>query len=49
MKSKICPYFAKYYCNKSIIPFSDGYIYLQYYPTSLDQTRLRQEGKLKVL
>jgi hypothetical protein len=41
MRGKVCPFFAKYYCNKGIPPFADGEIYLQYYPNSLEQTRLR--------
>ena len=49
MKAKVCPYFAKYYCTKNITSFADGYIYHQFYPSSLDQTRLREEAKLKVL
>lgn len=24
MRNKVCPYLAKYYCNNTIMPFSDG-------------------------
>lgn len=40
MRNKVCPYFAKYYCNNTIMPFSDGELYLQYYPCSLADCQL---------
>lgn len=49
MRNKVCPYLAKYYCNNTIRPFSDHELYLQYYPNSLADCRLREKQKTKVL
>lgn len=45
----MCPYFAKYYCNNTVMPFSDGEVYLQYYPNSLAECRLKEDQKMKVM
>ena len=49
IRNRVCPYFAKYYCNYNIMPFSDGEVYIQYYPTSLADCRLKETQKLKII
>jgi serine/threonine protein kinase len=49
IRNKVCPYFAKYYCNNTIFPFSDGELYLQYYPCSLAESHLKENQKLKAM
>ena len=49
MRNKVCPFIAKYFCRKAIVPFSDGQIFMQYYPKSLAEMQMREERKLKVM
>jgi serine/threonine protein kinase len=50
MRNKVCPYIAKYYCkSETEVPFSDGEIYLEYYPNNLGESRLKEERKMKII
>lgn len=49
MRNKVCPKFAKYYCHKAIVPFSDGVIFLDYYPKNLKDEGMSEEKMMEIV